>query len=743
MHISPAPKEKHLINVKYRADIDGLRALAVLSVVGFHAFPHWVKGGFIGVDIFFVISGFLISSIIIASIEDGSFSFKEFYARRIKRIFPALIMVMIACYAFGWASLLPDEYLQLSKHIAAGVGFVSNLFSAREIGYFDTAAATKPLLHLWSLGIEEQFYIVWPLLLYVAWTRRINSLLLIISIAFFSFVVNVGNFHFQHFPRIVFHPFYSPISRFWELLIGSALAYITLHDISILNIARPRVDAICTRFSSASRMRQTGVTLLDIQSALGIMLIGSASLFVSREVYSGWWALLPTFGTYLIISAGPQAWFNRVVLSRRVMVWFGLISYPLYLWHWPLLSYAHIMEGSPGRDIRIALVLLSIVLAWLTYKLIEKPIRLGSHSGGKAIVMCTLLLTIGCVGFYSFRHNVINSGPTLFMQQPELKFSSMTEERTPGRITDIQNRNKEIGHLTLHSGNNRAIFNGQSLVNYVPNIYAFRWSPEMNSTEECNKIVGFSGGYCVIQNPNSEPTMALVGDSHANAIFEAVEAAASRSGKNLIQLGGAGCPPFIGVERDNSGYCPSLMNEIVSFLTKNPNIKTVVLSGRFAATISGINFGEETPPGFYSLKEVRQPNLSDRSTIFEDGLESMIVALHQANKQVIILFDLPELDFDPTLCLPWRAGKECVIKRNIVEARQAEYREVIRLLVKKHPTLITFDLMPYFCKDDKCYAKSDGFILYRDSHHLGINGNAYLVHHEFDKALARLMTSTP
>lgn len=154
----------HLSHPKYRPDIDGLRAIAILSVVVFHAFPSWIKGGFIGVDVFFVISGFLISTIIFENLDKGTFSLTEFYARRIKRIFPALILVLVACFAFGWFALLADEYQQLGKHIAGGAAFISNFVLWDESGYFDNAADTKPLLHLWSLGVEEQFYIIWPLL---------------------------------------------------------------------------------------------------------------------------------------------------------------------------------------------------------------------------------------------------------------------------------------------------------------------------------------------------------------------------------------------------------------------------------------------------------------------------------------------------------------------------------------------------------------------------------------------------
>jgi peptidoglycan/LPS O-acetylase OafA/YrhL len=176
----------------HRPDIDGLRAIAVLSVVAFHAFPNYVRGGFVGVDVFFVISGFLISGIIFRSLDDDSFTFANFYSRRIKRIFPALIALLAACMAVGWFVLLGDEYKQLGKHVFGGMGFVSNIVLWKESGYFDTASALKPLLHLWSLGIEEQFYIVWPLLLFAAGKKKGLRLSMIGGLFLVSFVLNVA-----------------------------------------------------------------------------------------------------------------------------------------------------------------------------------------------------------------------------------------------------------------------------------------------------------------------------------------------------------------------------------------------------------------------------------------------------------------------------------------------------------------------------------------------------------------------
>lgn len=339
---------EHLTHPKYRADIDGLRAIAVLSVVGFHAFPSRIQGGFIGVDIFFVISGFLISIIIFGSLEKNTFSYKEFYERRIRRIFPALIVVFIASVFLGWIVLLADEYELFGKHMLAGTAFISNFILWSESGYFDAAADTKPLLHLWSLGVEEQFYIFWPLLLGFVWKRKWNFLVITAIVAVISFAINVAIINDNATAA-----FYSPASRFWELMIGGLLAYIVLHKPSVISKHR------------------------NVQSAIGFLLLALGLFFINEDsVFPGWWALLPTFGAFFIISAGATAWINKKILSNKLLVWFGLISYPLYLWHWPLLSFARIANNyEPTKFARFAIVLLAIFLSWLTLKLIEKPIR--------------------------------------------------------------------------------------------------------------------------------------------------------------------------------------------------------------------------------------------------------------------------------------------------------------------------------------------------------------------------------
>jgi len=335
---------------KYRPDIDGLRAIAVGSVLVYHAFPTALMGGFIGVDIFFVISGFLITTIMLQSLAVGDFSYRDFYARRIRRIFPALLVVLFATLCAGWYLLLSDEFAELGKQTVGGAAFVANFVFWGESGYFDTAAETKPLLHLWSLGIEEQFYIFWPLLLGLAWRKGWPIVRVVLAVAAVSFVVNVTTVH-----PLPAASFYSPASRFWELMVGGILACMRL---------KPPTP-------SAWRSH--------VQSVVGVGLIVLGLVMIrSTKAFPGWWALLPTLGAVSCIAAGPNGVLNKYLLSNRVMVWIGLISYPLYLWHWPLLAFVRIVEADPLHPspvYRAGAMVARVLLAWATYRFIERYAR--------------------------------------------------------------------------------------------------------------------------------------------------------------------------------------------------------------------------------------------------------------------------------------------------------------------------------------------------------------------------------
>ncbi|KNE28225.1 acyltransferase family protein [Achromobacter spanius] len=337
--------------ISYRPDIDGLRAVAIISVVIYHALPDLFTGGFVGVDVFFVISGFLISSIIFRKLHQGTFSFAGFYLSRTRRLLPALVTVLVATYAAGWILLMPQEFSQLGIQIIGGATFLQNFVLWQQDGYFNTASELKPLMHLWSLGIEEQFYLIYPAILLFAF-RKNKCLPTIAAIAIISFLLNVG--------RIQGHPvevFFLPHTRFWELLSGAAIAYLML-----------RPDTILHRMSGA---------ISNLATALGLVLIvGAAVLLDSHRAFPGWWALIPVSGAVLLLATANRSTLGRSILGNRVLVYIGLISYPLYLWHWPLISFGKLLDPDLQQGTRIALALASVPLAALTYHFIEKPLRM-------------------------------------------------------------------------------------------------------------------------------------------------------------------------------------------------------------------------------------------------------------------------------------------------------------------------------------------------------------------------------
>jgi len=366
------------LELHYRKDIDGLRAIAVLLVILFHVHPHRVTGGFVGVDVFFVISGFLITGLIASGLRDGSFRLLDFYARRIRRIFPALAVVLATCLTVGWLVLFPADYLNLGKHVAASAAFIANFTLLQDTGYFDTPSALKPVLHLWSLGIEEQFYLLWPTLMLLAWRRPRAPLIVAgaILVASFAWHVRLGGSD----PAAAF---FLPTTRFWELMVGCILALV-LPSTGVPARATP--------------------TARDAASLLGGGLIAvGAALISGGRAYTAWCALLPVLGAALLIAAGPGALVNRRLLSRTPFVWLGLISYPLYLWHWPILAFMrHYDLKAPSDLMRWGGIALAVALATLTYRLVENPIRRGAPIALKPIGAAVAMLTIGFAGVAVF-----------------------------------------------------------------------------------------------------------------------------------------------------------------------------------------------------------------------------------------------------------------------------------------------------------------------------------------------------
>ncbi len=373
--------------MNYRRDIDGLRAVAVLSVIAYHYFAPILPGGFIGVDIFFVISGYLISGIIFHEIDNRDFSIVRFYRRRINRIFPALGCVLAAVMVFGWITLFPDEYTSLGRNVVASTAFVENLYLWMQAGYFDSDSAKKPLLHIWSLGVEEQFYIIYPPMLVLAHRLNILNGKFLIACCMLSLCASVLVLHYSQSAD-----FYMPFTRYWELSVGGLLAW------------RERANI---NGQTTSRVSPTA------QSCAGMLAIATGFLLIdARTPFPGTAALLPVVGAALMIAAGPLTRPNRWLLSNRAAVFVGKISYPLYLWHWPLLSFLYIVDiEKPEPPVRVVLVVITFALACATWLLVETPIRRRFNNGRTAIVLLAVMTMIGASGWTIARSGGLDSRP--------------------------------------------------------------------------------------------------------------------------------------------------------------------------------------------------------------------------------------------------------------------------------------------------------------------------------------------
>lgn len=498
----------------YRPDIDGLRALAVLAVVLYHAFPDKLRGGFIGVDVFFVISGYLISRIIYRGMQHDAFSFAGFYGHRVRRIFPALVLVLAVCYGFGAVALLDDEFAQLARHTAASAGFVQNLVLYRESGYFDNASELKPLMHLWSLAVEEQFYLVFPVLVWAAWRRGWNLAAVVGGLALLSFGLNVAGVDAD--PA---RTFFLPQTRLWELLAGALLAHVQGR-------------------AAAAPAPQSAALAANLGAAGGLLLLLGAAVGLSKaQAYPGWWALLPVLGGVLLIMAGPQALINRHLLGSRPLRWIGKISYPLYLWHWPLLAFSRILDELPIGE-RNAAVLLSFVLAWLTWRLVEQPLRYGGHGARKTVLLGVALACLAGLGLHPV----------------------------------------ELGRAGLQTAQLRNRLNRFD--------YPYKQS--------CQPMLGagYDGGWCNSGNAGAlAPDTLLVGDSFSNAYAPMLaERARDGGGGRFVQIGMGGCPVLAGYGRPD---CRAFSQAVAGYLQRTPSLRTVILAGHWPAYVDHQELGPQ------------------------------------------------------------------------------------------------------------------------------------------------------
>ncbi|NTJ62184.1 acyltransferase [Agrobacterium rhizogenes] len=652
--LSPAPNFGHgPSGLAYRRDIDGLRALAIIPVVLYHAGIPGFGGGFVGVDVFFVISGFLMASLISSEIAKGEFSLVRFYERRIRRIFPALFAVLATSSVAAWFLLMPAEFAYFARSLKAAALFTSNIQFDKESGYFDIGAHMKPLLHTWSLAVEEQFYILFPLLLLVVnrFAQRYVAPILAGLLAV-SFMASTWTL-FRSQPDA----FYLLQFRAWELLLGALLAF------GVLPMPKqPKVRA---------GLATAGVLLI------AIAIVG----FSDRTLFPGPAALVPCLGAALVIHARDELGPASRILQSPPMVFVGLISYSLYLWHWPLIVFSREVTGRELSLMQGSLIVLtSLAMAIISWRFIERPFRgRGSHVERMPLFASalTVVIAIAGLGDYVAHHGGV-----------------------PGRLpADVQR------------------------------VYASTYDQSRFSLPPCfaeSDTAGRSaaeiraGKLCPLgPDDTAKPSFLVWGDSHSGAMAPAIDAAAKQVGITGLFAGHSSCPPLPGVQltpRGDTELCGDF-NGAVRDLIAAQHIPLVFLVAYWPKYVHDAEMPNEGP---YFDPSVPPP-LEDRSASVVQAMDRLIADLTKQGTRVVLVSDVPEMGryMPEAIAKAMMRGTSMDVAPPLdyIEKRQALSHAILTRLAAKYGTAI-IDPLPLLCGSGRCDSVRNGLPLYKDADHL-------------------------
>jgi peptidoglycan/LPS O-acetylase OafA/YrhL len=649
----------------YRPDIDGLRAVAVLSVLLFHAKLSGFSGGFVGVDVFFVISGYLITSIIAAELAVDQFCIAEFYARRVRRIFPALFTMTFVTGLVAGGFFLPVDFRAFGTSIVALATFSANILFWRQDGYFDEPAELKPLLHTWSLCIEEQFYLFFPLLLAVLWhlspARRWR---LLAGLGLLSFGLNLWITH-----KGSEAAFYILPPRAWELLLGVLLAL--------------RPDALLG-FSPATR---------GAAGWCGLGMIAAAVvLFDKTTPFPGIAALLPTVGAVLVIafgrgadngSAGLRGIGIATLLASPPLVFVGRISFSLYLWHWPvlvLMRYALARDLAPAEI--VVAIAISFFLAVLSWVYVEQPFR-GARSIPSIFPLKVALATLA--GFVLVGAGIVWT------------------DGLPQRLSE------------------RLITYGQAVeTEDTARTRCYSWKPAHTDLSDVCLIGDLSA---------ARPTFAVIGDSHAEALLPAFEIASKRNREKGLVFIRHACRPALGVMNFDAGKlnagCTRFVDKAIVEIRAETSIRKVIFSARWSRQVLGTGFLQ--PDTYYADKLSTVVSPTENKATLIRGLARAFEAL--SGRRIVIVGMVPENEFLPPMALAMADFFDRPLPQTSTAAfrrRNAPVEKVFAELSKKYVFDVVSPAR-LLCSETSCLAQIGGRPLYRDDDHLSAFGAEQLV----------------
>jgi len=646
--------------VKYRADIDGLRAVAVLPVVFFHAGVPGPSGGFVGVDVFFVISGFLITTIVAREINDNRFSLFSFYNRRARRILPALTAMITACFVMAWFVLLPQELEDFAASAIAAALFVSNIYFNSQLDYFNQAADFAPLLHTWSLAVEEQFYVFFPpVLMLLAWWKRWTPAGVIALLALASFAL-----------AIVFLPlksewvFYQIVFRAWELGFGAVMA--------LAAIKPPQSRAIRDVLGAAALL----------------MILIPVFYYDSVTPFPGIAALPPVLGASLLIWIGSQGADSRVkkILSAHPFVWVGLISYSLYLWHWPVFSFLRIELGTVHIPMPLALggVVLSFALAWLSYRFVERPFRHGLPTDfSTKFVFSSSLASLTAISIAGLAL-IISGGVPGRLSADALEMASYAKDRNIQRKACFGRRPAQT-LCTLGKASNQ----------------------------------------------DEDVEFLFWGDSHADAFMPAMAKAAETAGRYGVFAGHSACPPIHGIRRSfNDKGCAAFNADIWAWLQNRADVRVVILGARWTLAVEGKRYRGE-PGNDVEFEWVDNagdlPDLPDNAAYVEAALTETVKKIIATGRSVVLLGPVPEVGqhvphiYARKALLGWGPGVS--LKRADYTLRAGRTEQIVSAIAAKDDHSAYVALVDWFCDAQTCDIQdAAGHLFYADTQHLSQTG---------------------
>ena len=646
--------------MKYRPEINGLRSIAVVPVILFHAGFTIFSGGYIGVDVFFVISGFLITNIIISELEQGQFSVIGFYERRARRILPALFLVMLSCIPFAWLWMLPSQLKGFGQSLVAVSVFASNVLFWLQSGYFEAASELKPLLHTWSLAVEEQYYLLFPLLLIIIWRiGRRRVLYIVIALTIISLLLS--EWAAQNKPPA---NFYLSPTRAWELLAGSICAFL--------------------QFGKDQKRN-------NILSVLGLTLIVfSIFAFDHNTPFPSVFALAPVVGTSLIIMYGSSGTLVATLLSTKPLVGIGLISYSAYLWHQPLFAFARIRSlNEPSPNLMAGLVIMAMVLAWISWRFVEKPFRDRTRTTNFQIFFGGVSVSIALISVGTVLH--LNNGMPMRFDAEILRLLSFESDK---------------GHDPM---------------------------------QVCNPSDQLPTGGCIF-NISKQSRAALWGDSHALALATGLADVLGERGFGLESFTRSGCAPVPGLVRIGNPECESHNKLVQKYLLGIESPKLILLSARWALNLDGNRFDNGEGGVESGQTVVLQPTTGnvtevERLKIIRESYRANVVALLDAGKTVILIGNIPEVGWHA----PQRLAKKRILNVDRLEplstsfevfkARNTSSADVWNLL-PKDPRLVIVEPHTLFCDTvlpTRCAAQWNGDPIYSDDDHVNSIGSGLIV----------------